>query len=252
MSSRRPNTPPSAKHSRASSVLSQSTQQHVPQIPSSLREAHTLSRSPEEIGQDSGADTAPGSSNLSPNIYPSHPDTDPAADDDAVDAEHNGVGIASLRSRVASETTALLKKPFELATSSPHAGPCNHGTFSPQLESRPESAMSGYSGYGFGGAMPRNTRETSGSNSSMFGSFLENVGMKNGSGSNNKKKMSTTSYLAEQHGIKNKKRMYGLRTGQFPPVDIQLMWCPFVGTSPITSPSSPGYHNTDGCTSKGI
>ncbi|TVY33897.1 putative sulfate transporter [Lachnellula subtilissima] len=207
MSSRRPNTPPSAKHSRASSVISQSAQQHVPQIPSSLREAHTLSRSPEEIGQGSGTDTAPSSSNPSPNTYPTHPDTDPAADD-AVDAEHNGVGIANFGSRVASETTALLKRPFELVVSSPHAGPCNHGTFSPRLESRPESVMSGHSGYGFGGSVPRNTRETSGSSSSMFGSFLENVGMKTGSGSSNKKKMSTTSYLAEQHGIKNTRTMY--------------------------------------------
>ncbi|TVY15742.1 putative sulfate transporter [Lachnellula arida] len=196
MSSRRPNTPPSAKHSRASSVISQSGQQHVPQTPSNLREAHTLSRSPEEIEQGSGADTAPRSSNPSPN-------TDPAADD-AVDAEHNGVGIADIGSRGASETTALLK-PSELVASSPHAGPCNHGTFSPRLESRPESAMSGHSGYGFGGEVPRNTRETSGSSSSMFGSFLDSIGIRNGSGSNS---MSTTSYLAEQHGIKNKKIMY--------------------------------------------
>ncbi|TVY92165.1 putative sulfate transporter [Lachnellula willkommii] len=197
MSSRRPNTPPSAKHSRASSVISQSGQQHVPQTPSNLREAHTLSRSPEEIEQGSGADTAPSSSNPSPN-------TDPAADD-AVDAEHNGVGIADIGSRGASETTALLLKPSELVASSPHAGPCNHGTFSPRLESRPESAMSGHSGYWFGREVPRNTRETSGSSSSMFGSFLDSIGIRNGSGSNS---MSTTSYLAEQHGIKNKKIMY--------------------------------------------
>jgi hypothetical protein len=216
MSSRRPSTPPSAKHSRASSIISQNAQHHdhSPQIPSSLREAHTLSGSPENTGDGSGADTAPSSSNPSPNTYPTHLDTDPAADDDATDGTKHGVGIADFGSRVASETTALLKKPFELVTSSPYAGPCDHGTFSPRLESRAHS-VSGRSGYGFGGSPPRTAREAEGSSNSRFGSFLENVGMKNGSGSSSKKKISTTSYLAEQHGITNTTTMYVLQVECF-------------------------------------
>ena len=39
----------------------------------------------------------------------------------------------------------------------------------------------------------------------MFGSLLENVGMNNGGG---KKKMSTTNWLAERHGITKTTSMY--------------------------------------------
>lgn len=219
MSSRRPITPPSARHtnthSRTPSVISQNPQHHAPQVPSSLREAHTFGASPEISGDGSGGDTAPSSSNPSPNTYPTHLDTDPAADDDATDGETHGAGISGFGNRVASETTALLRRPFELVTTAAHSGPCDHGTFSPRLESRAHSIRSGHSGYGFGGSPPRTAREAGGSSASMFGSFLENVGMKNGSGAPSKKKMSTTSYLAEQHGIKNTTTMYVLRFGSF-------------------------------------
>ncbi|TVY68899.1 putative sulfate transporter [Lachnellula suecica] len=208
MSSRRPSTPP--QHSRTSSVISQSAQHHAPQVPSSLREAHSLARSPENTGDEagSGPGTAGSSLNPSPHTHPTHPDTDPDHEDGAADGQTQGIGVSDFGNKVVSETTALLKKPFELVTSSPHAGPCNHGTFSPGLQSRTDSIRSGYSGYGFGGSPPRTAREAGGSSSSRFGSLWETVGMKNGSGSSSKKKMSTTSYLAEQYGITNTRTMY--------------------------------------------
>lgn len=95
------------------------------------------------------------------------------------------------------ETTALLRKPFELISHPAHSGPCDHGTFSP----RPGSVRSGY-GYGFGSSPPRSQEGES--SKSRFGSFLENVGMRNGG----KKKMSTTNWLAERHGITNTTTMY--------------------------------------------
>jgi len=45
----------------------------------------------------------------------------------------------------------------------------------------------------------------------MFGSLLANIGVKNGS-PGGKKKMSTTSYLAERHGITNTTAMYVWKT----------------------------------------
>jgi len=208
MSSNRPSTPPSARHSRTSSIISQNPQHHAPQVPSSLREAHIVG-SPEDIRDSRGPDTAASSSDTSPNTYPTHPNTGPVPDDDE-DTEERSHRAGASGSIGASETTALLKRPFEFVSSSPHAGPCNHGTFSPRLESRPDSVRSGLSGHGFGGSPPRSAREAGGSRASTFSGFFENVGLKNGSGSS-KKKMSTTSYLAERHGITNTTTMYVLR-----------------------------------------
>jgi hypothetical protein len=161
--------------------------------------------SPEDTRRtpDITVDAGPSSPETSPNTFPTHLDTDPGADDDALDGRTHG--ISDLGSRAVTETTALLKKPFEFILGSPHAGPCNHGTFSPRLESRADSVKSGRSG--FGGSPPLSGRpESSEGRSSIFGNLLETMGVRNGSGG--KKKMSTTSYLAEQHGITNTTTMY--------------------------------------------
>lgn len=206
MSSRRP----TSSDSNRTPSINQAAQQHAPTNPSGLREAHTLSQSPESLRDAgvSGSRTAVSSSNPSPNTYPTHLDTDPAADDDAIDGRAHG--FAGLGSRAVGETTSLLRKPFEFATHTAHAGPCDHGTFSPRLESRTGSIRSS-NDFGFGGSPPRGSRETSGeSSSSMFGSLLEGIGLKNGTGAG-KKKMSTTQYLAERHGVKNTTTMYVLK-----------------------------------------
>jgi hypothetical protein len=194
MSSNRPTNPPSPRSSRSTSVA------HAPTNPSSLRESHTIAGSPEEQRHASVPEEAgPSSTEPSPNTYPTHP---------ATELEEDG-GIAELGSRAITETTALLKKPFEFIISSPHSGPCNHGTFSPRLESRAESVRSGQTGYSFGGSPNESDRPYSPDRGgSIFGSLMENIGMKNGSGERKKKKMSTTSYLAERHGITNTTSMY--------------------------------------------
>jgi hypothetical protein len=206
MSSRQPSSPRlSSSHSRNSSVASQSANQHAPMTPSGLREAHTIVGSPEDTQDAPGikVDAAPSSSETSPNTFPAHLDTDPGADDDALDGRTHGFG--DFGSRAVTETTALLKKPFEFVLGTPHAGPCNHGTFSPRLEPRADSVKSGRSG--FGGLPPLSGRPDSPEGRpNMFGSFLDTVGVRNGSGG--KKKMSTTNYLAEQHGITNTTTMY--------------------------------------------
>jgi len=203
MTSRRPTSPGSGSSSRNPSIANQ----HAPSTPSNLRESQTISTSPEsrrgsalEDREDrritfaEGEDKPTSSSEPSPNTYPTHLDTDPAADDEALDGRTHG--IPNLVGQAVDETTSLLRKPFEfLLNSPPHEGPCRHGTFSP----RADSIRSGDSGYGYGGTPQARGRPDSGEGRSRFSSLLETVGMKNGSGG--KKKMSTTSYLAEQHGI---------------------------------------------------
>lgn len=212
-SSRRPSTPPagSASHSRASSInspgiRSPSIQQHAPINPSGLREAHTIASSPEDVRNFERSTDAPSSSEPSPTTHPTHLDTDPAADDDAIDGRTHG--FSGLGSRAVTETTALLKKPFEFVTGPAHTGPCNHGTFSPRFESRTPSVRSGLGG--FGGSPSANGEPSEPeTNKSIFSNFFENIGLKSGTGGG-KKKMSTTNYLAERHGITNTTSMYVL------------------------------------------
>lgn len=200
--SRRPSSPPaaSASSSRNPSIISQA-QQHAPLTPSGLRESHTLARSPEEMREEEsilgGRREATHSSEPSPNSKPTHLDEDPSADED-LDGKQSG--LADLGHRAATETTALLKKPFEFIVGTPaHDGSYNHGTFSPRLESRAESIRSGNSG-GFGGSPPRGSYSRQGSG--VFGNLFPPR--------RPTKKMSTTSYLAERHGITNTTMMYVL------------------------------------------
>lgn len=192
MSSRRSSSPPSRPPSTRSPNLS--AQNHVPLTPSGLREAHTLPLSPEDTQSLHGQST-PSSTEPSPRTQPAHGHNDPDTDDEETD----GSGLP----RAVTETTSLLRRPFELVTKHVHDGPCNHGTFSPGLESRAESTMSEY-GFGRG--------SNNGESSSLLGSLLENIGVKTGSGSAKKKKMSRTDTLVERHGIKNKRTMYVLRS----------------------------------------
>ncbi len=201
--SRQPSSPiqGSASSSRNPSVISQ-TQHHAPITPSGLRESVTLAQSPEDLrdGGDTRGNrmTVPSSSEPSPNTYPTHPNHEPDVDEHSLDGETHG--ISEFGSKVATETTALLRKPFEFVIGTPaHNGPCNHGTFSPRLESRADSVRSGHSGFGFGGSPPRRVGSGEGSGGILEGIF---------SSRRSTKKMSTTSYLAERHGITNTRTMY--------------------------------------------
>jgi len=200
MSSRRPSSPsgPSSQdpsHHRNSSI------QHQPLVPSNLRESHSLASSPEDLLRTPiNEDERTTSAGPSPRTHPTHPHDD----SEDVGRLH---GLADFGHQVVGETTGLLRRPFEIARSAPHEGECNHGTFSPRLESRAESVRSGY---GFGGSPPRGYgSDGSGERrTGIFASFMDTVGVGNGTGG--KKKMSTTSYLAERHGIKHTTSMYVL------------------------------------------
>ncbi|KAI9052886.1 hypothetical protein LZ554_003158 [Drepanopeziza brunnea f. sp. 'monogermtubi'] len=198
----RSSTSPQASSSSSSRHPSVSqSQQHAPATPSGLRESSTLTQSPEGVretdGTQDGGKAGP-SSEASPLTYPTHLDHEPDADEQSLDGKSQGINKTG--SQAITETTALLRKPFEYAAGTPaHTEPCNHGTFSPRLESRADSVRSANSGFGFGGSPPRRTdsgERAGGAYRSMFGVMRPN------------KKMSTTSYLAERHGITNTKTMY--------------------------------------------
>lgn len=160
-----------------------STTTHAPTTPSGLRESETIAISP--VDEDNASSSHP-----SPNSDPTKlVDTDPAADDHAFDGRTHGT--KDLARKVVDETTGLLQRPFEFLLSSPHEGPCGHGTFSPKAASIRSSDY---------GESPRAGEGSRG----RFSSLLETVGMNNGG----KKKLSTTSQLASQHGIKNTATMY--------------------------------------------
>jgi hypothetical protein len=205
MTSRRPTSPGSASSSRNPSI---NTATHAPAVPSHLRESQTVSTSPEDTQKSSALEgredrsspfedqAAPSSSEPSPNTYPVHLDTDPAADDDALNGRTHGT--RDVIGKAVDETTSLLQKPFEFLLSSPHEGPCGHGTFSP----RADSVRSADNDYNYNFGRTARARPSSGEGSQgMFRGIMETVGMKN----ERKKKMSTTSYLAERHGIDTRK-----------------------------------------------
>src|SRR6187402_1564359 len=117
MSSRKPpslHSLSSPSGSRNPSIISQNAQHHAPLTPSGLRESHTLARSPEDVREDmhrAGVRTAPSSSEPSPNTYPTHVDTELEEDEGTLDGK--GQGLSDLGSKAVTETTALLRKPFE-------------------------------------------------------------------------------------------------------------------------------------------
>jgi hypothetical protein len=99
----------------------------------------------------------------------------------------------------ARESTPLLQRPVEIVSELAHEGPCNHGTFSPDITSRPASIKS---------------QETA--DSSRERCFLRSVTTGLTSTSNSKR--ATTARLAEEHGLKLNKTMYGFRPVSWEPL----------------------------------
>ncbi|KAK6600377.1 sulfate transporter [Botrytis cinerea] len=201
-SSRTPTSPPLRANSRTPSLRSQNVSQFTPTHPSGLRESFTLATSPEatrhveEDGTNDRNDENSRNNNGQPlpHAHPARPDTS-ASTDDGLDG-HTGFG-----GKLSDETTALLRKPFESSGNAAHSGPCNHGTFSPRLGSRADSVRS------FGGSAPVSPNGNGEASDGMIGGLLKGLGVRSGPMAK-PKRMSTTSWLAEQHGITNTTGMY--------------------------------------------
>lgn len=210
-------SPPS--HSMSVSVNSSAIHQHAPLTPSGLHETQTLPVSPEDTGEDKaetsgfecsprhspalvGRDGAESIPNV-PAIVAKGQETEAGLhrEHNEEDEETSGAQTSLWRQfgisagERARETTSLLRRPIEFVTGHAHPGPCNHGTFSPQPNSRAASIRSSDS----------NKNDTIGSNSrGIFGNIADGlVG-----GGPIAKKMSTTARLVEEHGIKNSSVMY--------------------------------------------
>jgi hypothetical protein len=108
----------------------------------------------------------------------------------------------------ARETTALLRKPIEYVSDYVHPGPCNHGTFSPQPNSRAGSIRSGLDN-NKGVSDDNGSGSGSGGRGRLLGGIVDGIAPGVG------KKMSTTARLAEEHGIKASSVMYVVPTQSF-------------------------------------
>lgn len=187
----------------------QASQSHAPLQPSGLREAHTLVASPDEVEND---DTTKALESQESSVHPSPNTRATQSNEESGDESLIGrLNLGDLPSRATNETTALLRKPIELIKPYAHDGSSDHGTFSPRVESRPQSVRSGTSSYGIGYPFRGHAREGSGDSAAVGGTrperpLLGRLFTKSsplGSTRSHKKKMSTTSYLAEVHGITN-------------------------------------------------
>lgn len=227
-----PNTPPpspgaksaSQSSSRAASIRSQNIHQHAPTTPSQLRETHVVG-SPEALRDDQVASITPEvgpqvQAHVEDGVVPSTRDeradvrtgrldasaelSIPQGEDEDANASTSLLGNLDVKTgNGARETTSLLRRPLELWKEHVHPGPCNHGTFSPHTHSRSDSTTSNENRYGFGGTYPGTPGAGDGNSGSGSGGVFGESFVASMAGQSNGKKMSTTSWLAETHGIKN-------------------------------------------------
>ncbi|OBT68606.1 hypothetical protein VE03_01644 [Pseudogymnoascus sp. 23342-1-I1] len=207
----RPDQPPSP------SIRSQTPNPHAPARPSQLREAHTVSSSPDQdvSKQGDGASEVAGNSNNNaqspPSTTPTSGQTGPQASgiaDKDRDTASSSPDVQSqsspppsreprhwlgrppkLAGDVARESTPLLQRSLETTSERAHEGPCSHGTFSPDTMSRPASIKS---------------QETT--DSARERGFFRSVAA--GIAPTNNAKRNTTARLAEEHGLTLNKTMY--------------------------------------------
>ncbi|KFY76247.1 hypothetical protein V498_09658 [Pseudogymnoascus sp. VKM F-4517 (FW-2822)] len=216
-----PNSPdpatPRPDQSPSASIRSQTPNLHAPARPSQLREAHTLSSSPDQGASTPGSSIGgvAGNSNSDaqspPSVTPTAEQTGPKtpniADKDkdtasnSPEAQNQPSPPPSREPRhwlgrpprltrdVSRESTPLLQRPLEITSERAHEGPCNHGTFSPDTTSRPSSIRS---------------QETT--DSARERGFFRSVAA--GIAPTNNAKRNTTARLAEEHGLILNKTMY--------------------------------------------
>lgn len=166
-------SPTRGTHSRTPSYLLANP--HAPVNPSGLREAHTLSVSPDDrVRLEDSRPTTSESLAGSEDSRARTPDMSISPSK----AKSTWLG----RIPAISETTSLLRKPLEIVAGRPHEGPCNHGTFSPGLDDR-ASLLSDDTG------------------------DLRERGFSNRQGLHRQRK-STTARLAEENGLKINPAMY--------------------------------------------
>ncbi|KAJ4364414.1 hypothetical protein N0V83_009008 [Neocucurbitaria cava] len=210
--------PRRASHSRDSSNAS-ARHAHAPATPSQLRQAHVpsdRSSSPEELmhHQRYHDEPQPSSSEPAAHLDFSADGIQPAADATSVHSTHETVGPRGGIIEIDLEPTVrtrLLNHQNWDAASGCGDSDCNHGSLSPRPElGRNYGSFAGsiHSERSFGGVFPGITETAEGdapdATHALLGDAVADGLMNSGNG----QKMSTTRWLAERHGIKDKRMMY--------------------------------------------
>jgi hypothetical protein len=209
----------SHSHSRNSSGASNHQHAHAPATPSGLRRVHVPSErssSPEETMHTvSSRDHEAQASSSSPandlefstdGIQPMPDQASTHPNNENAPPLHQG-GIIEVGLETDSRTRLLTHKNWD-ASSGCGREDCNHGTMSP----RPWSHASHKSYYGtintetFGGRYPGSVDPDTGEPADEAHALLGDAVVDGVLGGNGQK--STTSYLAERHGVKHKRMMY--------------------------------------------
>lgn len=200
-----------------------STHQHAPTTPSQLRESHYPSGSPEaSTHTDFGTSSAKSGAQVP--ASPAHSSPTSAQPLTPLDESEPNLRTHLLSPRDGERSPA---RPQEMSP--------------PTRSPRPETARS-YGSFnseifrdGFGGRYPGDdTANTPEAAQSLLGESVTD-GLLGGQG-----KASTTSWLAERHGIRNKRMMYATNILIAPnPANAMVL-----GISPTTSPSSIGSRST--------
>ncbi|PVI01860.1 hypothetical protein DM02DRAFT_613387 [Periconia macrospinosa] len=185
-----PQRPP---HSRTSSSASNRFHAHAPATPSGLRNAH-LPSDPSTSPEDTmHSHMQPYHDDPSPSTSPSHPD----------------LALHSDRDPEPNARTRLLNHHSWDAASGCGDEHCTHGAMSPRPQT-PRSYGSFNSPTGFGGRYPGSIDSQTGGPADATHALLGDAvaDILGGDGDDDASKMSTTRYLARQHGVKHKRMMY--------------------------------------------
>ncbi|KAM7211868.1 putative sulfate transporter [Rhypophila decipiens] len=235
----RPNHLPPTSSSSPESATAQ-RDSHVPVHPSGLRQSFTaasygsLDGTAAQQSRDSRQEDSPPLSPRSPPALTGS-NADVYAYSDLTVAGPSLQTPSTCTHEAATESTALLGKTVIDFREQAHEGPCNHGTFSPRPGSPTGSGAGALLDYGF----PASHTDTESDSGSVEPPSIDGVlgGSGGGSGRDGKnqrpkswkrqltarmksKKMSTSSALAQQHGVKDSTLMY---LSYYMPV---LVWAP--------------------------
>ncbi|CAO2653532.1 Nn.00g029430.m01.CDS01 [Neocucurbitaria sp. VM-36] len=211
--------PRRVSHSRESSNTS-ARHAHAPTTPSQLRQAHApsdRSSSPEELMHRQryyDDEPQPSSSEPAAHLDFSADGIQPVTDATSVHSTHENVsprgGIIEIDLEPTVRTRLLNHQNWDAASGCGDSD-CNHGSISPRPElGRNYGSFAGSirSERSFGGVFPGITETADGDAPDATHALLGDAVADGIMGKRNGQKMSTTRWLAERHGIKDKRMMY--------------------------------------------
>ena len=210
MSAARPVPPrgPSKPPSPSSSVTRDVT--HAPTTPSRLWQSHEPGSSPEDRrAAPPSRDATDDDEHYSPHAHPIHFETDgihprlSEAAPTAEDQKNTHVEAEIVEQDAFESHPDAHVRLLDSYNKHPACGhlDCEHGALSPRPRTH-RSTMSWDDQYHFGGRPPANAEDGRAGNVGGIGAAISERLLNGG------KRMSTTQWLAQRHGVKNQKQMY--------------------------------------------